>query len=61
MVAISVKAHLLEDHILLLGVSSIAEIQGLSFQSFRERLHDTIAPQFQIATNMGFPGQWSYP
>ena len=59
-VATSIKAHLLEDHILLLGVSSIAELQGLSFQNFRERLHDIISPQFQIATNMGFSGHWSY-
>ena len=59
-VADSGKHTLLEDHILLLGISSVAELQALSFAKFREKLHDTIAPQFQIAANMGFAGPWSY-
>jgi len=54
------KAQLLEDHILLFRVNSTNELQSLSFQDFRQRLYDAIAPQFQIATNMGFPINWSY-
>lgn len=38
----------------------MSEIQGLSYENFREKLYDTIAPQFQIATNMGFAGHWCY-
>jgi len=59
-VVASTAAQLLEDHILLLGVSSITELQSISFQNFRNRLHATLLPQFQIATNMGFPGHWIY-
>ncbi len=59
-VSASMKTDLLEDHILLLGVSSSADIHLMSFQDFRERLHNAIAPQFQIAANMGFPSHWSY-
>jgi len=59
-IASSTKTKLLEDHILLLGLSSIAEIQGFSFQKFLEKMHDTMSPQFQIATNMGFSDHWNY-
>jgi hypothetical protein len=59
-IASSERINLLEDHTVLLGVSSTAEIQALTFERFREKLYNTIAPQIQIATNMGFSGQWSY-
>lgn len=54
------KAALLEDHILLFRVSSTDELSSLSFHDFQQKLHDAIAPQFQIATNMGFSSNWSY-
>lgn len=54
------KLSLLEDHILLLGASSTSELQAMSFPNFYQRLHDTMAPQFQIAANMGFPSSWRY-
>lgn len=59
-IAATKKSQLLEDYILLFRVSSTNELQALSFQDFRQRLHDAIAPQFQIATNMGFSSNWSY-
>lgn len=54
------KAHLLEDHILLLRMSSTNELESLSFQDFRQKFHGAIAPQFQIAINMGFSSNWNY-
>lgn len=59
-IAATKKAQLLEDHLFLFKVSSTSELQLLSFQDFCQRLHDVIAPQFQIATNMGFSSNWSY-
>ena len=59
-IAANNKSQLLEDHILLFKVSSTSELQLLSFRDFRQRLHDAITPQFQIATNMGFSSDWSY-
>jgi len=59
-VASSSKSSLLEDHILLLKTGSIEAIRSLTFKSFRETLQATLAPQFQIAANMGFVAQWSY-
>lgn len=56
----SVQANLLEDYMLLLGVSSVADIQDMPFQTFREKVHNAITPQFQIAANMGFSSHWSY-
>ena len=54
------KEQLLEDHILLFRVSSTNELQALSFWDFRQRFHDALVPQFQIATNMGFSSNWRY-
>jgi hypothetical protein len=54
------KNSLLEDYILLLKMSSLDDIRNLSFDRFHEVLYSVIAPQVQIATNMGFSAQWSY-
>ncbi len=59
-IATAQKSSLLEDHILLFRVSSTDELSALSFPDFRQKLHDAIVPQFQIATNMGFSSNWSY-
>lgn len=54
------RARLFEDYVLLLRVDSVAEIQSLPFGQFRVALYDVIAPQIQIAVNMGFTPQWGY-
>ncbi len=59
-VAKSNKSNLLEDYTLLLKTSSLDEIKNLSFDKFHDALYSVIAPQIQIATNMGFNAQWSY-
>ncbi len=59
-VATSGPESLLEDYILLLRIESVRDIQMQSFQLFRDTLRDTIAPQMQIAKNMGFTADWSY-
>jgi hypothetical protein len=55
------NSKLVEDYIQLLNVSSIPEIRGISVREFQQTLYNTIAPQFQIAANMGFATQWIYP
>lgn len=37
-----------------------ASAQYIPLLQFREKLHTVIAPQVQIAANMGFAGQWVY-
>ena len=59
-VAASEKPNLLEDHILLLRSSSVRELGNISLRNFQDVLRDTIAPQIQIAANMGFPAHWKY-
>ncbi len=54
------KERLIEDYVLLLRKSSLDEVTGVSFTAFRQTLQDTIAPQLQIARNMGFTADWSY-
>lgn len=54
------KAKLIEDYILLCKKQSAAELQVMPFTDFRSILQDTIAPQIQIARNMGFASNWSY-
>ena len=51
---------LLEDYTLLLKAESVSDIRTQSFDFFRDVLRDTIAPQMQIAKNMGFVADWSY-
>lgn len=54
------KEGLLEDYVLLFKRQSVNEVQTLPFDTFKATLHDTIAPQIQIARNMGFTADWSY-
>lgn len=54
------KEALLEDYTLLFKKHSVSEVQKLPFVAFKAILHDTIAPQIQIARNMGFAADWSY-
>ncbi len=56
----SEKSNLLEDYILLMKASSAKELGSISLPNFREMLRDTIAPQIQIAANMGFSAHWKY-
>jgi len=59
-VSTSEKSNLLEDYILLMKSSSAKELGGISLPNFRDMLYDTIAPQIQIAANMGFSQHWRY-
>lgn len=59
-VAKSTKGRLLEDYVLLFKKQTIAEVVALPAPIFKSVLHDTIAPQMQIARNMGFASDWSY-
>jgi hypothetical protein len=54
------KERLLEDYVLLFRKESVAEVQALSFEAFKGVLQDTVAPQIQIARNMGFSANWRY-
>jgi hypothetical protein len=54
------KESLLEDYVLLFRKQSVAEVQALSFDAFKGVLQETVAPQIQIARNMGFSADWSY-
>jgi len=56
----SEKTKLLEDYILLMKISSAKDLGRISFPTFHDLLYDTIAPQIQIASNMGFTPQWRY-
>ncbi|MEI2613441.1 MAG: HNH endonuclease domain-containing protein [Candidatus Promineifilaceae bacterium] len=51
---------LLEDYALLFKKQSVVEVQALRFEEFKTVMRDTIAPQMQIARNMGFIADWSY-
>jgi hypothetical protein len=51
---------LLEDYILLLKVQGIDDCRTMTFSSFSDRLYQSIAPQVQIAANMGFATDWRY-
>ncbi|WP_298982685.1 HNH endonuclease domain-containing protein [Caldilinea sp.] len=51
---------LLEDYVLLFKVSAIADLQTMAFSTFRNILYQSIAPQIQIAANMGFATGWRY-
>ncbi|MCC6604729.1 MAG: HNH endonuclease [Anaerolineae bacterium] len=59
-VATPQKEGLVEDYVLLFKRLSVPDIQTMPFNAFKEILHDTIAPQIQIARNMGFTADWSY-
>jgi hypothetical protein len=51
---------LLEGYVLLLREQDVREIQVLFLAAFSSVLQDTIAPQMQIARNMGFAADWRY-
>lgn len=51
---------LLEDYVLLFRTATVAELCALSPEQFRAVLYDEIAPQVQIARNMGFSTGWRY-
>ena len=51
---------LLEDHVMLFRMQSAEEVCALPYDVFKRLLQDTIAPQIQIARNMGFTAGWSY-
>lgn len=53
-------AKLLEDYVLLFKVSDTGDLQSMSFDQFRDSLYAAIAPQMQIAANMGFAAGWKY-
>ncbi|WP_288087365.1 HNH endonuclease domain-containing protein [Roseiflexus sp.] len=53
-------ARLLEDHVLLFKVASQDDFLLMDPESFRKTLFNSIAPQIQIARNMGFPSEWVY-
>ncbi|PKN92940.1 MAG: HNH endonuclease [Chloroflexi bacterium HGW-Chloroflexi-6] len=59
-VAKSSRPALLEDYALLLKSESIAELRTISKARFRDQLQAVITPQVQIATNMGFSGEWVF-
>ncbi len=50
----------LEDYILLFNLSTIKDFAVMPFETFRDILCKAIAPQMQIAANMGFSSGWKY-
>lgn len=59
-VTVSKHAKILEDHVILARVDSVAALRQMPFGDFRQLLFDNIAPQIQVARNMGFPDRWRY-
>ncbi|MCX7680922.1 MAG: hypothetical protein N2508_02965 [Anaerolineae bacterium] len=51
---------LLEDYVLLFRTATVADLYAWSADKFRDALYDEIAPQVQIARNMGFATDWRY-
>ncbi len=64
--AVQIAAHapqgnrLLEDYVLLFKVNSVTDLEMMPFCNFRDTLYQAIAPQMQIAINMGFTAGWKY-
>lgn len=54
------RDNLLEDYVLLFRTATVAELCALSPDQFRGALYNEIAPQVQIARNMGFVTGWRY-
>jgi 5-methylcytosine-specific restriction endonuclease McrA len=54
------RGNILEDYILLCRKQSIDELLSMPAGEFKQVLRDTIAPQVQIAMNMGFAVDWRY-
>ncbi len=55
-----VKPILLEDYVVLFGCENRHDLISIPYDTFSSKLHETLAPQFQIARSMGFIGNWSY-
>jgi hypothetical protein len=55
-----IKQQLLEDYILLFGCEHRNDLNSIHYDTFYNKLYETIAPQFQVARSMGFIGNWSY-
>lgn len=53
-------SRLLEDYVVLFKVVSSDDFLRMDFDSFKKVLYDSIAPQIQIARNMGFLADWVY-
>lgn len=53
-------AKMLEDYVLLFKVGTVSDLQEINFPRFRDTLNAAIAPQLQIAANMGFSTGWKY-
>lgn len=51
---------LLEDYLFLLDADSIATMAAISLDQFQKALNATVAPQLQIAINLGFQGNWTF-
>jgi hypothetical protein len=56
----SPKIRCLMNLALMLKSNSVSDLQAIHRVQFLEKLHAVIAPQVQIAANMGFAGQWVY-
>lgn len=59
-VARSAKQKLLEEYVLLFKTQTVQDVATLPAPLFKSVLHDTLAPQLQIARNMGFAPDWRY-
>lgn len=51
---------LIEDYVILFRTATVADLRTLSWEDFKTTLYNEIAPQVQIARNMGFPTGWRY-
>ncbi|GBC96504.1 hypothetical protein HRbin16_02308 [bacterium HR16] len=54
------NSKLLDDYIMLLKAPSLSSLQTLSYDHFRAKLLDSIAPQVHLARSMGFSIGWVY-
>lgn len=53
-------SRLIEDYTFLLNCASASAMRDLTLDQFSRILHDAIAPQLQIAINLGFQSGWTY-
>ncbi len=60
-VAAQGRETLLEDYVLLFRTSNVGFLRSWLLAEFKEKLFREIAPQVQIARNMGFQTDWRYP
>jgi len=60
-VAATGREQLLEDYALLFKTATVADLRALSPTDFRTVLYNEVAPQMQIARNLGFAADWRYP